>query len=73
MTIFFKAILYDISSISKKVYDVIALTVLYPLLIRLSGYGFIDVGLPPASPSDREIDSTVCEKFKKINNEYNND
>ncbi|XP_062521420.1 uncharacterized protein LOC134196335 isoform X2 [Corticium candelabrum] len=24
---------------------------------RLSGYGFIDVGLPPASPSDREIDS----------------
>ncbi|XP_065840493.1 uncharacterized protein [Oscarella lobularis] len=25
---------------------------------RLSGYGFIDVGLPPASPSDREIDST---------------
>eukprot|EP00118_Oscarella_pearsei_P008692 m.46116 g.46116 ORF g.46116 m.46116 type:complete len:261 (+) comp33667_c0_seq11:52-834(+) len=23
---------------------------------RLSGYGFIDVGLPPASPSDREID-----------------
>jgi hypothetical protein len=26
---------------------------------RLSGYGFIDVGLPPASPSDREIDSTV--------------
>jgi hypothetical protein len=29
------------------------------LLVRLSGYGFIDVGLPPASPSDREIDSTV--------------
>ena len=22
---------------------------------RLSGYGYINVGLPPASPSDREI------------------
>lgn len=29
------------------------------LCLRLSGYGFIDVGLPPASPSDREIDSAV--------------
>ena len=33
------------------------------LHVRLSGYGFIDVGLPPASPSDREIDSAVSEQI----------
>jgi len=25
----------------------------------LSGYGFMDIGLPPASPSDKDIDLKV--------------
>ena len=29
---------------------------MFSSLSRLSGYGFINVGLPPASPSDEEID-----------------
>lgn len=33
-----------------------AITLSHKLQRRLSGYGFINVGLPPASPSDEEID-----------------
>ena len=29
------------------------------LLFSLSGYGFMDIGLPPASPSDKDIDLKV--------------
>lgn len=28
----------------------------------LSGYGFMDIGLPPASPSDKDIDLKVQTK-----------
>lgn len=30
---------------------------------KLSGYGYINVGLPPASPSEREIMAPVGESF----------
>ena len=29
------------------------------LWFSLSGYGFMDIGLPPASPSDKDIDLKV--------------
>ena len=32
---------------------------LFVVFNSLSGYGFMDVGLPPASPSDKDIDLKV--------------
>ena len=29
------------------------------MVYSLSGYGFMDIGLPPASPSDKDIDLKV--------------
>lgn len=40
------------------------------LCYSLSGYGFMDIGLPPASPSEKDIDLKVRYMYLYMDNLY---